>query len=34
MSIFAVIFAIGWACGVVTGAGVACIVREVRGKCK
>lgn len=32
MSIFAVIFAIGWACGVVTGAGVAFIVREVRGK--
>ena len=30
MSIFAIIFAIGWACGVVTGAGVACIVREVK----
>ena len=30
MSIFAIIFVIGWACGAVTGAGIVRIVMEFR----
>lgn len=32
MSIFTIIFAIGWVCGAVTGAGVVRIVLEVKKK--